>query len=90
MDNIRIIFLKFLLKIKTLIQKIREKRPKNNIKTDVKASINSAAQLNFVSENEKTRAEVEKIAEKIVMKFKNDTEKTLEFIKKKNVSLHRY
>lgn len=89
MDNIKIIFLKFLLKIKTLTEKISEKRQKNNIKTDVKASINSAAQLNFVSENEKIRANVEEKAEKIVMNFRNDTDKALEFLKKKNVKVYR-
>ena len=89
MDNIKIIFLKFLLKIKTLVETFNERKQKKSIKTDVKASINSAAQLNFVSENEKIREEAEKTAEKIVMNFKNDTEKTIKFIKKKNVKVYR-
>lgn len=89
MDNIKIIFLKFLLKIKTLVETFNERKQKNSIKTDVKASINSAAQLNFVSENEKLREETEKTAEKIVMNFKNDTEKALGFLKKKKVKIYR-
>ena len=89
MDNIKIIFLKFLLKIKTLVETFNERKQKKSIKTDVKASINSAAQLNFVSENEKLREEAEKTAEKIVMNFRNDTDKALEFLKKKNVKVYR-
>lgn len=89
MQKLRYIFLNFLLKIKTLLQSSKNKKNKSNITPESKVSMNSAALLNFVSETEKIRAEVEELAEKIVMQFKNDTDKTLEILKKKKVKVYR-
>jgi len=89
MFKVRQVYLQFLLKVKNLLESIKGKLNKSNIHPESKVSINSAAQLNMVSETEKLCKEVEELSEKIIMNFKNDTEKTLEFIKKKNVKVYR-
>jgi len=89
MFKVRQIYLNFLLKVKNLLESIKGKLNKSNIHPESKVSINSAAQLNMVSETEKLCKEVEELSEKIIMNFKSDTDKTLEFIKKKNVKVYR-
>jgi len=89
MDKIKYVYLNFLLKIKKLSEKFKFKRRESEIKPQAKVKINSAAQLNFVSETEKICEEAEELSRKIVLKYKNDTDKTLELIKKKNVKVYR-
>jgi len=89
MDKIKYLYLKFLLKIKNLSDSLKGKYNKSDIKPQSKVKMNSAAQLNFVSETEKIKAEVEELSQKIILKYKSDTDKTLEFIKKKNVKVCR-
>lgn len=89
MDKIKYLYLKFLLRVKNFLDSAKGRFNKSEIKPQTKVRINSAAQLNFVSETEKIRSEVEELAKKVILKYKNDTDKTLEFIKKKNVKVYR-
>lgn len=89
MYKIKHAYLNFLLKIKKLLDSKKGKINKSEIKPQSKVIMNSAAQLTFDAETKKIITETEELTEKVILKYKKDTDKTLDFIKRKNVKVYR-